>query len=194
MRRMIVPIVLCLFVLVSLSCGKKEKEYTSYPSGGGSIDLEAYQKIESLKKIVSKDRNNRKAWVMLGNLYFDANQNAEAVKAYREALRLDPNDPNVLTDMGICLRRLGRADEAIEAFRAAIRLKRDHYQSRYNLGLTLLHDKNDLQGALSAWEELLENVPSFPGRDNLAQRVEALKKMTTEMPAGESHKGETKKD
>ncbi len=181
MKRILVVLMALLLVASLSSCSKKE-EYTPPASsgGGGTIDVNAYQKIQVLKNIVSKDRNNLKAWVMLGNLYFDTNQNEEAVKAYEEALRLNPSDPNVRTDMGICLRRLGRIDEAIEAFRVASSYQPDHYQSRYNLGLTLLHDKNDLQGALRVWEELLEKVPSFPGREKLRKQVESLKGIATE--------------
>lgn len=52
-----------------------------------------------------------------------AGQHVGAADAFGEAVRLDPNDPEAQTRLGLALRELGRDDEANRAFLAALRLR-----------------------------------------------------------------------
>jgi hypothetical protein len=52
-----------------------------------------------------------------------------------------------------------------------------HAQSRYNLGVILIHDKNDVEGGVKAWEALLENVPDYPYRDQLRAEITRMRSM-----------------
>lgn len=169
---------LIISLLFLFPCGCKEK---SQPPAGiphsDSLDLRKYREAETLNSLLEKDPDNVKALIRLGNIYFDTGQNEKAVEAYKKALRRDPENADVRTDMGICLRRLKRIDEAINAFKGAIKSNPRHYQSRYNLGLVLLHEKNDLNGAITVWEDLLKAVPEFPGKENLALQLEQLKQV-----------------
>lgn len=119
-----------------------------------------------------------KAWVELGNVYFDTHQAAKAVAAYRKALELDGNLPDVLTDLGVMLRELHKPDEALDAFDRAIGIDPRHEIARFNKGIVLLHDKRDRLGAIRAWEELLAVNPAArtPGGQPLAELVAELKK------------------
>lgn len=165
-----------LLVLIFFVAGCKEKSQPpAVPHTHDSIDLSKYKEAETLAALLRNDPDNLRALIKLGNIYFDIGRNEDAVTTYRRALALDPGNADVRTDMGICLRRLNKTEEAIEAFEKSIDSNPHHYQSRYNLGLVLLHEKNDLQGALEAWEGLLKAVPEFPGRDVLALQVEKLK-------------------
>lgn len=171
----------CFAALIFTGCkGKSERS----PQGGTApnVDMSAFREAETLKKIVENDPGNVAALIKLGNIYFDTNQNEEAVKSYRKALEFDQNNADVRTDMAICLRRLRRTDEAISEFKKASQSNPRHYQSRYNLGLTLLHDKNDLQGAIDAWDALVREVPEFPGRERLVLQLENLKQVQTPVP------------
>ena len=82
-----------------------------------------------------------------------------AVAAYEKALELQPEDPDVLTDLGIALRGLGDAEGAVQRFREAAKLDPKHVQSRFNLGLVLLHDLGRKEEAVASWEEYLEVAP-----------------------------------
>ena len=57
-------------------------------------------------------------------------------------------------------RRSGRPKEAIAAFDRAIQVDPRHEVSRFNKGIVLMHDLNDIQGALRVWEELLALNPA----------------------------------
>ncbi len=131
--------------------------------------------IESHKSALRKDPNNLQALIGLGNVYYQTGRDREAVESFGKALALDPSNANVRTDMAVCLRRIGDFDRAVGELKKAVAANPRHYQSRYNLGVILAQDKKDLEGAIRAWEGLLENVPDYPYRDQLKAEIERLR-------------------
>ena len=117
-------------------------------------------KISALEKETSLNPKNVGAWIQLGNSYFDTKQFEAAIKAYKKSLELDPNNPNVWTDLGVMYRRGGQPIKAIEAFDKAIESDPRHEISRLNKGIVLMHDLDDIQGAIRVWEELVKVNPS----------------------------------
>jgi tetratricopeptide (TPR) repeat protein len=55
----------------------------------------------------------------IGSAYYYAGRAGEALPYYRLAVRLKPSDPTLHMNLGDCLRRLTRADEACAAYRVA---------------------------------------------------------------------------
>jgi len=147
------------------------------PAPEGPPPPEVVSKIQTLKDIVKKDPKNLPAWVEMGNLYFDTNQPKEAIEAYSQYLAAKPDNPDVRTDMGIMYRKLGDFDRAIEEFKKAAQSDPKHVNSRYNLGLVLLHDKQDMKGAINAWEEYLKVDPKSERAERVRTQMEKIKKM-----------------
>ena len=147
------------------------------PAPPGIDSIEAASKIQTLKEIIKKDQKNLAAWVELGNLYFDTNQPKEAIEAYSQYLVSKPDNPDVRTDMGIMFRSLGQFDRAIEEFRKAAQSDPKHANSRYNIGLVLLHDKQDIKGAVKAWEEYLKVDPNSERAQRIRAQIEKMKAM-----------------
>lgn len=139
--------------------------------------MEVASKIQTLKEIVKKDPKNLPAWVELGNLYFDTDQPKEAIEAYSQYLSVKPNNPDVRTDMGIMFRKLGQFDKAIEEFRKAAQSDSKHANSRYNIGIVLLHDKQDMEGAIKAWEDYLRVDPNSERAQRIKAQIERMKTM-----------------
>ncbi|MDI6764148.1 MAG: tetratricopeptide repeat protein [Thermodesulfobacteriota bacterium] len=139
-------------------------------------------KIQALKDIVKKDPKNLPALVELGNLYFDSGQPKEAMQAYSQYLAIKPDNADVRTDMGIMHRALGDFDRAIEEFKKAAQSDPKHINSRYNIGIVLLHDKNDIQGAIKAWEEYLKVDTNSERANRIKAQIEKMKKMGKEVP------------
>jgi len=139
--------------------------------------IEATSQIQTLKEIVKKDPKNLPAWVELGNLYFDTDQPKEAIEAYGQYLAIKPNNADVRTDMGIMYRKLGQFDKAIQEFKKAAQSDPKHVNSRYNIGLVLLHDKQDIQGAVKAWEEYLKVDPNSEKAQRIRAQIEKMKSM-----------------
>ncbi len=163
---------LLLALLAAGGCRKKEAS----PAGEGEpINLNALNEIANYKEILRKDPNNLQAIINIANLYFDTRQDLLAIENYRKALAIDPANVNVRTDLAVCYRRTGNPDKAVEELKKAISTNPRHAQSRYNLGVILIHDKNDLEGGVKAWEGLLENVPDYPYRDNLKTEIARMR-------------------
>jgi tetratricopeptide (TPR) repeat protein len=139
--------------------------------------IEATSQIQTLKEIVKKDPKNLPAWVELGNLYFDTDQPKEAIEAYSQYLAIKPNNADVRTDMGIMYRKLGQFDRAIEEFRKAAQSDPKHVNSRYNTGLVLLHDKQDIKGAVNAWEDYLKVDPNSERAQRIRAQIEKMRSM-----------------
>ncbi len=139
--------------------------------------LAAASEIQTLKEVVKKDPKNLPAWVELGNLYFDTDQPKEAIDAYSHYLAVKPDNPDVRTDLGIMYRKLGQFDKALDEFRKAAQSDPKHVNSRYNIGLVLLHDKQDIQGAVKAWEEYLKVDPNSERGKRIRAQIEKMKSM-----------------
>lgn len=125
---------------------------------GPSVETAA--RIFELEKITNQNPNDAEAWIQLGNLYFDSENHEKAINAYQKSLALKPDNADVLTDMGVMYRRSGKPAEAIKAFDKAIAVDPRHEVSRFNKGIVLMHDLNDLAGAVRAWEELAAVNPA----------------------------------
>jgi cytochrome c-type biogenesis protein CcmH/NrfG len=125
------------------------------------------------------------AWTELGNAYFDSNQFEKAISAYKKSLEIAPNNADVWTDMGIMYRRSSKPEEAIKAFDQAIAVDPKHEVSRFNKGIVLLHDLKDINGAIEAWEGLLEVNPiaMAPSGISIDQMVMQLKKQQAGAPS-----------
>jgi tetratricopeptide (TPR) repeat protein len=147
------------------------------PGPLGFDPMEVASKIKALRDIVQKDPKNLLAWVELGNLYFDSNQPEEAIDAYSQYLAVKPDNADVRTDRGIMYRKLGDFDLAIEEYKKAAQSDPKHINSRYNLGLVLLHDKQDIKGAVEAWEEYLKVDPKSERAARVRAQIEKLRKM-----------------
>lgn len=145
------------------------------PSSSSRPSSEQEDALRGLKARVQKDPNDVDAWVQLGNLYFDLDDPLEAVQAYDKALALEPGNPDVLTDQGIMYRRIRQPKKAVELFRKAYSADPNHFQSLYNLGVVLLHDLNDVPGAMQAWEEYLRVLPQGPHADRIRRILQKLK-------------------
>ena len=147
------------------------------PAPPARDSIEVASQIQTLKEIVKKDPKNLPAWVELGNLYFDTDQPKEAIEAYSQYLAVKPDNSDVRTDMGIMYRKLGQFDKALEEFRKAAQNDPKHVNSRYNIGLVLLHDKQDIKDAIKAWEEYLKVDPNSERAQRIRAQIEKMKAM-----------------
>jgi Flp pilus assembly protein TadD len=76
---------------------------------------------------------------------------ADAAELLERARSLAPTDPHVLNSLGICLRALGRTEEALDVYDAAIRADDGMAAAHCNRGAAL-RDLNDVKGARAAYE------------------------------------------
>jgi tetratricopeptide (TPR) repeat protein len=114
--------------------------------------LNYWQNDETLfRHALAITKNNVVAHIMLGGTLADAGKLDEAIKNYREALAIIPNDTlaaNVRCNLGNVLERVGQPAEAEKEYREALRIDPDFFLAHYNLGI--------LFGRLGRREEAIE--------------------------------------
>lgn len=123
------------------------------------VSVESAAQIFELEKMTQEKPDDVATWTKLGNLYFDTGNHKKAIMAYTKSLALNPNNANVMTDLGVMYRRSGEPEKAIVAFDKAAKIDPGHETALFNKGIVLMHDLNDLDGAIHAWEELVKRNP-----------------------------------
>jgi cytochrome c-type biogenesis protein CcmH/NrfG len=144
------------------------------------VSVEKAAQIFELEKMTKENPDDVAAWTSLGNLYFDTGNHQKAIAAYNRSLALNPNNADVMTDLGIMYRRSGQPNKAIESFDKAAKIDPKHETALFNKGIVLMHDLNDLDGAIQAWEELVKRNPAAtsPSGQPVKDLVEKLKAST----------------
>lgn len=127
---------------------------------------------------VNSNPQDAEAWNHLGHWYFDNAMPRDAIKAYESSLIIKPNDPNVITNMGVMYRDLHDHEKALELFRQASKLDENHLQSRFNQGIVLYFDLERKDEGLKVWSDLLVKSPDYraPNGSRLADMVNDFKK------------------
>ncbi len=141
-----------------------------------SIEFSA--KILQLEQYLEKNPKDAEAWAQLGHLFFDSNQSKNAIEAYEKSLAIVPDNTGVITDLGVMYRRSNQPEKAIETFDKAIAIDPAFETARFNKGVVLLHDLNDVEGGIKAWEELVEQNPlaMAPNGESVDSLVQKMKK------------------
>ena len=142
-------------------------------------------KVTAFKTIAEKEPSNSEARIQLANLYFDAERYQDAIKWYTEALNLTPNDINVSTDLGVCYYYTSQPDKALAQFALSLKLDPKHAKTLLNAGIVKAFGKQDLEGAMDAWQQVIQIAPNSP-EGQAAKR--ALDSMRSAHPAANSQK------
>jgi len=134
------------------------------PAGSGSTTTRAAvldeTKVTALKNVADREPSNAQPRFELGNLYFDAERYDDAVKWYSDALKLSPNDVNVSTDLGVCYYYSNQPDKALEQFDRSLKIDPKHAKTLLNVGIVRAFGKQDLDGAIKAWQQVLDVAPN----------------------------------
>jgi cytochrome c-type biogenesis protein CcmH/NrfG len=113
--------------------------------------------------------------VKVANLYYDGQQYPDAVTFYERAVNIQPQNADVITDLGTSFWYTGDADKAITEFQTALKYQPGRASTLFNLGIVRWQGKKDAKGAVQAWEELLRKNPNFPEKEKLQEFIERAK-------------------
>jgi tetratricopeptide (TPR) repeat protein len=130
--------------------------------------------VNALKSVAERETSNPKPRVDLANLYFDAERYDDAVKWYTDALKLNPKDVNVSTDLGVCYYYTNQPDKALEQFDKSLKLDPKHAKTLLNMGIVKAFGKQDLQGASEAWQQVLKIAPDTPEAQAAKRALDSL--------------------
>ena len=130
-------------------------------------ETEAAPLIAHLKS----DPNNSELLYKLGNIYYDAQQYADAVNYYERCLKINPKATDVRTDMATAYHFMGQTDRALQEYGEVLKIDGAHANALFNTGMVKWQDKQDMSGAIVAWKRLLETNPQYPQRDKVQQLI-----------------------
>jgi Tfp pilus assembly protein PilF len=143
--------------------------------GGGPGGGPQMADIQRLRAAVEANPDDADALLALANLNFDIQGWDRARELYERYLALRPQDPDAMTDLGICLRALGDYPGALARFAEAQKLAPGHWQSRFNEVIVKAFDLRDLPAAEAALAQLEREAPQNPDVARLAEEVRKLK-------------------
>lgn len=119
-------------------------------------DGKAEDAIKSLREIIAEKPDHVNAMVTLAVALMElqttpdasAPQTEEALLLLDRAARINPKDPIPLFNRGVCLRKLGQPEKALESFLAALKIQK-------KLPLALLHVA-EINYELGRWETAID--------------------------------------
>ncbi len=135
-------------------------------------------KAKPLMDQLTKDPQNPKLLNQVGIVYEATHQFKEAEQYFQRALKVDPRNVAIRTEMASCMYYDGDIDGALSQLEQSLQYSPNDINSLYNLGMIRWQGKNDAAGALSAWEKLLKENPKFEKRAAVETSVARLKQET----------------
>jgi cytochrome c-type biogenesis protein CcmH/NrfG len=147
----------------------------------------ADKKAEPLLRKLKSDPKNPQLWNQVGLLYKSAHQFKEAGGYFEKSLQYDPKNLGVRADYASCMYYTGDADGALAQLNQSLAYDSKHAGTLMNIGIIKWRGKNDVDGAVAAWETLLQYHPDFPQKD-LVQHMLTQAKQSAKT-AGVGQKG-----
>jgi Flp pilus assembly protein TadD len=92
--------------------------------------------ITRAKKEVLKKPDDARAYFLHGCSYQELNMYGEAIKLYRQALKIKPDFVEVYINLGVAYYKLGKYSDSIDAYKEAIKLKPNSASIYTKLGTT----------------------------------------------------------
>ncbi len=123
---------------------------------------------------VGGDRARAAALLEQGLNHHDRGELPEALAAYREAEKTDPNFALAYNNAGMALIDLERYEEAVEELRKAISIDPTHSEAYNNLGFVLRRLRRDLEAA-DAYEKFLALEPDVEEAPRIRQWIEMVR-------------------
>jgi tetratricopeptide (TPR) repeat protein len=136
------------------------------------LDLQRVSALEQQAKTRPADAAVR---AELGNVYFDAERFDQAIPWYEAALKLNPKDINVSTDLAVCYYYTNDADRALVQIGRSLAIDPRHAKTLLNQGIIRAFGKQDLAGALESWELVVTYAPDSPEAARARQGIDGLK-------------------
>ncbi|HXY13292.1 MAG TPA: tetratricopeptide repeat protein [Terriglobales bacterium] len=126
--------------------------------------------------------SNAELLAKIGNIYYDTQQYPTAIDYYRRALDLQPANVGVRTDFATAIWYTGDADAAISEFNKALSYDPTKANTLFNLGVVKWQGKMDINGAVAAWQKLLETNPNYENKQKVLDLIAEAKKHSNLKP------------
>jgi tetratricopeptide (TPR) repeat protein len=132
-------------------------------------------KVNALEAVAEREATNPKPRVELAKLYFEAQKFDDAIKWYEAALKLNPNDVNISTDLGVAYFYTNNPEKALEQLDRSLKIDPKDAKTLLNIGLVKAFGKQDLEGASKVWQQVIELAPDSPEGQAAKRALDTVK-------------------
>lgn len=137
--------------------------------GSGPVNAPVMQqRLDTMRAAMDDNPDNPQGWLEVANMAYDLRRWDVASEAYERYLELEPDNPDIMSDLAVSLHGAGRSDEALAKFDEAQEIADGHWQSLFNEVVVLL----DL-GRLDAAEERMPELRRLRPADETVRRLGA---------------------
>jgi tetratricopeptide (TPR) repeat protein len=139
------------------------------------IDAGNLKQAETLlRKIIEARPQRADARNLLGVALYRLDQRDDAMKAVREAVRINPNNPNFYCNLGEMERQAGHLDAAEAALSRALAIDPNYVQALNNLGI-VRYDKREFRKAIECYRKVIQLKPGHAEvYNNLGNALRAI--------------------
>jgi cytochrome c-type biogenesis protein CcmH/NrfG len=142
----------------------------------------ADKKAGPMLAALQKEPNNSELLAQVGSVYFHTQQFAAAQDYYTRSLKAKPTADGYV-NLANAYYYGGSGDQALAALNHALELDPKSADALFNLGMLNWQLKNNPQGAIDAWQRLIQANPSHPHRADVEKMIAQVKEHMN-MPAG----------
>ena len=128
--------------------------------------------------------NSGPGWLRLGEAQLRARELTAAEKSLNEALKFEPQDPEVLTTIGLARYQRRRANEAAQYFSKALKQQPDYGPALLNLAIVAQQELNDPQLALRNYQQYVSLKPAPENLQAVSAIVRQLEEELNPPPRG----------
>ncbi len=146
-----------------------ESETQSFEDVHKGVDLSNLQQINALENELKANPDDKEKILTLAHMLNDAGFKQKAIERYKEYLKLDSSNADVLVDMGVCYYDMQDYTEAEKWMKEALKYQPRHQIAHLNLGIvSLTSGKHD--EAIEWWRKAVEIDPN----NNIGKKAEEL--------------------
>jgi cytochrome c-type biogenesis protein CcmH/NrfG len=124
----------------------------------------ADKQVAPLLAQLKTDPNNADLLNQIGTMYRATHQFKTAIDYYQKSLAINPKNVGARTDMASCLYYLGDVDGALAQLNKSLTYDPKHAGTLINIGIIRWKGKNDVDGAVAAWQKMLQLNPDFENK------------------------------
>lgn len=118
----------------------------------------------------------------LGMMYRATHQFKTAIDYYQKSLDINPKNVGARTDMASCLYYLGDVDGALAQLDKSLSYDPKHAGTLINIGIIRWKGKNDVDGAVAAWEKAIKLSPNPQDKEVIQHMISQAKQHQKSAP------------
>jgi cytochrome c-type biogenesis protein CcmH/NrfG len=136
----------------------------------------ADKQVAPLLQKLKNDPKNADLLNQIGTGYRATHQFKTAIDYYQRSLDINPKNVGARTDMASCMYYLGDVDGALAQLDKSLTYDAKHAGTLINIGIIKWKGKNDVEGAIAAWEKLLKLNPDFENKAAIQHMIDEARK------------------